>query len=296
MIGEWFTTDFDESPATLDELPLEVSSGRSRSVALAESIVRGRQIIGRVAGAHNLIALRWRGGPTPVRVSVRLQLDEVGARAAEGPVARLVAVRVGGAMRGCALLGVGTRSTVEFELPADEVADGLLLIELADLPTAAWADGRFAAKAAPGVRIDSISVRPSPAEVTPFAFAAATGLDTALLQSGAPETFLVKGPPAPKPPAPPPPSVSQKITRKLGRAAAKAARTFRRAPEPPPPPKPRPPVTFELLASDPLTGASVELEIVSRDFDGVRLRRPTEGPLLLGLADPFRGKPLWVVP
>ena len=308
MIGDWFTTDYDEPGATLDELPVAVSSGQSRHLVLVEDVVRGRQIIGRLGGDRGLVVLRWRGDGVPVRVAVLLHLDEAGTRMGADPDAgapdeagtRLVAVLAAGEIRGCVLLAAGQRATVEFDLPAGEVTDGLLLVEVVEPPRPAWAAGRLAARSVPGVRIDRITVRPVPDEPVPFAFPAARGLDVALLAPGAPETFVLKGPPPPKPPPPPVPPRSVRARRKLRRGFAKALRKLRRQPEPVvvKVPKPKPPVTFTVVAADLRTGAAVELEVVTRDAGGLTVRRPAtaDGPLLLALDAPDEGAALRVVP
>ena len=301
MIGEWFTTDHDEPAATLGELPVAVASGQSRHLVLVEDVVRGRQIIGRLAGDRGLIVLRWRGDGVPVRVAVRLHLDEAGVRPElddQGP--RMVSVLAAGEIHGCVMLAAGQRATIEFDLPASEVADGLLLVEVVEPPLPPWARGRVAARGVPGVRVDQIAVRARPDEPVPFALPAGRGLDIVLLPPGGPATFQLKGPPPPKPPPPPVPPFSVRARRKLARGFARALRTIRRQPEVvvPKVPRPKPPVTFRVLAADLRTGAPVELEVVTRDAAGLTVRRPATatGPLLLGLDAPDEGRPLRVVP
>ncbi|MEV6600213.1 hypothetical protein AB0M36_25700 [Actinoplanes sp. NPDC051346] len=247
MIGSWFATDHDEPPHVIENLPIEVDSGRDPGLCIVDQVVRGAAIVGRVTGDHGAVGLKVRAPGIATRVSVVIHLDETAARwwsdrvrpprfAPELP--RLVLVRAQGELRGAALLArrqglrraAGAKVTVEFDLGAADLdGDGLLMIELAEPPRPEWVHDRIAARCALGLRIDQISVRPQPATTASPVPAGPTGCDLALLPAGGPERFRLET--ALVTPAPPlPRSPSTRLTRrKPARAALKLFRAARRA-------------------------------------------------------------------
>ncbi|AGL14147.1 hypothetical protein [Actinoplanes sp. N902-109] len=315
MIGSWFATDYDEPPRFVEGLPLDVSSGQD--LGIVDQVVRGRSIVGRVTGDYGAVGLKMRNPGGPAQVSVLIHLDEVATRWWSDRVRpsrltpelpRLVLVRAQGGLRGAAVLARrqglrgagGAKATVTFDLgPADLDEDGLLMVELAEPPRPDWTAGRIAARAALGLRIDKISVRPQPTTSAPTA-PAATGCDLALVPPDLPDVFRLElSPVTPAPPLPVSPTHTWS-RRKPARAGFKALRIARRAgtrvvAEVH---KSRPVDGFGVRATDLLTGVPVDLEIVDRAPGSVTLRRTTRpaGPLLVGPETGDRGLSCRIVP
>ena len=316
MIGSWFGTDFD-APATVLQLPADVSSGRDPGVCIVDQVVRGAAIVGRVTGDFGAVALRVTGG-TPLRVTVAVHLDEVATRwwsdrvrpprhSPERP--RLVLLRAQGVVRGAALLARrqgwrgagGARATVEFDLAAEEVdRDGLLVVELADAPTPAWAEGRVSPRGALGLRIDRISARPQPVATAPTLLPWDTGCDLAVLPPGGPREFRLDV--STVPPAPPlPRSPSNRWTRrKPARAGFKVLRAARRVAlrgaAQALPARPRHALDVQAVA---LTSAEpMPVEVLHRRPGrlDLRLTGPAVGPVLVGLTPAHPGLSCRVVP
>ncbi|WP_067495117.1 hypothetical protein [Actinoplanes sp. TFC3] len=315
MIGSWFATDYDEAPHYVGGLPLEVGSGRD--LAIVDQVVRGQSIVGRVTGDYGAVGVKMHNPGVPTRVSVLVHLDEVATRwwsdrvrpsrlAPELP--RLVLVRAQGALRGAAVLARrqglrsagGAKATVEFDLgPEDLDEDGLLMVELAEPSRPAWTTGRIAARAALGLRLDKISVRPQGGPAT-VAAPVPTGCDLAIIPADVPEVFRLEV--SPVTPAPPlPVSPTHKWARKKpARAGFKALRIARRASTRVVAEvhKSRPADQFGVTATDLLAEVAVELEVVKRAPGSITLRRttPSGGPILVGLKQADRGLSCRVVP
>ncbi|MEV4703792.1 hypothetical protein [Actinoplanes sp. NPDC049316] len=311
MIGAWFGTDYDEPQHVIEGLPIEVTSGHDPGLGIVDQVVRGQGIVGRVTGDHGAVGLKVSSPGAATRVAVQIHLDEVGTRwwsdrvrpsrlAPELP--RVVLLRAQGRLRGAAVLARrqglrragGAKLTLEFDLTAAELeGDGLLMVELAEPPRPAWADGRYSARSALGVRIDKISVRAQQSTTAAPADTPSTGCDLAVVPLDASERFrLDLTPVTPAPPLPRSPS-NRWTRRKPARAGFKVLRAARRAgtrvvAEVH---KSRPDVRGGVLAVDLLTGVPVGLEVVGRDAGGLELRRtgPAEGPVLVGLDPADRG-------
>ncbi len=241
-IGSYFATDHDVAPVHLD-LPAEVTGGQHPAVAIVDQVVRGSGIVGRVTGDAGAVAVRLRPADGPVRVTVDVSLDDIATRwwadrvkppRTRGERPRLVLVRSQGRLRGALVLArrqgwLGAapgKGTLTYDLTPDELADGLLVVELAtaaDLP--AWAADRLSGRDAIGLRVDRIDVRAAagPVPATPSA-----GGGFAVAPAGA---GVVRLPAEPAQPAPPPPrSPGNRWTRqKPSRAAFKLLRAGRRA-------------------------------------------------------------------
>jgi hypothetical protein len=317
MIGAWFATDYDVAPAVI-ELPVDVTSGRHEGVCIVDQVVRGTGIVGRVTGDYGAVGLKVSSPGYATRVTIQVQLDELATRwwsdrvrpsitAPELP--RLVLVRAQGELRGAALLARrqglrragSAKATVSFDLTAAELdGDGLLMVELAEPPRPAWTSGRIAARAALGVRIDTISVRPQQPSAADDSRSDPSGCDLALLPANPPERFRLEV--GPVPPAPPlPRSPSTRLTRrKPARAGFKVLRAARRAgtrvvAEVA---KSRPGPGLSVHAVDLQTGAEVPVEVLSHGSGHVdlRLAGPAAGPVLLGLEQGDRGLSCRVVP
>ncbi len=336
MIGAWFATDHDIAPVAL-EVPVDVRSGRDDGLCIVDQVVRGEGIVGRVTGDHGAVGLKVRSPGVATRVTVVVHLDEVSTRwwsdrvrpprtAPELP--RLVLIRAQGELRGAALLARrqglrragGAKVTVAFDLTAADLdGDGLLMVELAEPPRPEWAAGRLSARAALGVRIDTISVRAHqpttatpappkssgsdaapPAPHEPFPGAESSGCDLALLAPYGLERFRLEvSPVAPAPPVPLSPA--HKLTRRRpARAGFKVLRAVRRAgfrmlaeAVPSRPGSARGVHAFDLAA-----GVPVPVEILAHRagaFD-LRLAGPVAGPVLLGLDRANRGLSCRIVP
>jgi hypothetical protein len=311
MIGSWFATDYDEPQHVIAALPVEVTSGRDPGLGIVDQVVRGQAILGRVTADHGAVGLKVSSPGVDTRVAVQIHLDEVGTRwwsdrvrpsrlAPELP--RVVLLRAQGRLRGAAVLARrqglrragGAKLTLEFDLTAAELeGDGLLMVELAEPPRPDWADGRYSARSALGVRIDKISVRAQTPTTAAPAAPPATGCDLAVLPPGGPERFrLDLSPVTPAPPLPRSPSTKW-TRRKPARAGFKVLRAARRAgtrvvAEVH---KSRPHAGVGVRALDLLTGVPVGVEVVGRDAGGLDLRRTgsAEGPVLIGLDPGDRG-------
>ena len=293
-VGTWFRTDFDE-PTVPAELPMELSTGMSTTVTIADQLVRGRGIIGRITGDFGAVAVKVRGTGGPVRVTVSIGLDEVSTRwwadrvrpsRTTPELPRLVAVRSQGRIRGGAVLArrqgwrgaASAEATIAFDLAEGELsADGLLMVELGETPPPEWAAGRLSTRPVVGLRINSIGVRAadSPSGVTgPAGY---SGCDFFVLQPGAPVVRRLSTEPVPSAP-PLPLTPRNKLTkRRPARAAFKAARAARRVVVRARPH--RPGTLSGVLAADLVTGAPIPVEVAG---DEIRLPGPLAGPVLLG--------------
>ncbi|GGQ74898.1 hypothetical protein [Couchioplanes azureus] len=307
MIGSWFATDFD-APATVLDLPVEVTSGQHPGVRIVDQVVRGAAIVGRLTGDCGGVVLKVRGGAGPVVVTVELNLDETATRwwadrvrpprhAPERP--RLVLLRCQGAVRGAAVLArrqgwrraTAATTVVEFELAAGELApDGLLVVELAEPPVPPWARDRVSPRGAVGLRIERIRVRPrpaGPAAVTPAP--SETGCDLAVLPPGpARRIRLAAGLVPPAPPVARSPA-NRWTRQKPARAVFKVSRLARRAAlhaaGAPRIRRVAPPTVRATLLGD---AAPAPVTVLRRGpgFVEVELTAPVSAPVLLGLADP----------
>ncbi|GIF15245.1 hypothetical protein [Actinoplanes teichomyceticus] len=300
-IGSWFRTDFDE-PSVAAPLPLELTSGSSSAIVILDQMIRGTGIVGRVNGEFGAVAIKVNGTGAPVRVTVSVGLDEMGTRwwsdrvrpsrlAPELP--RLVMVRVQGRIRGALVLArrqgwrgaAPATATLGFDLPAGELQDeGMLIVELAEPSLPSWAAPRLSARAAIGLRINSVSVREQATPAPVSGPAGHTGCDFAVAQPGRHGAYRleVAGVPA-APPLPVSPRnrwTRQKPARavfKLSRAARRVA--VRAVPH-------RPGELAGVLATDLITGEPVPVE-VAHLADGamtVRFAAPVPNPVLLGSA------------
>jgi hypothetical protein len=174
-VGAWFATHFDDPQAPRD-LPAVFTSGRDPAVLVADQVIRGVAIVGRVNGMFGAVALKVRTGGRAVRVKVDLHLDvqsELNWSRVASPgrgrreLPRLVMVRAQGLDRVAVLLRrqrsrlrmAESHAWVEFDLRADEVGDDdLLIIELADATLPPWATSSFTPMAAVGLRINKVDV------------------------------------------------------------------------------------------------------------------------------------------
>ncbi len=175
-----FRTELDR-PVPALTLPAVVRTGRDPALSVVDGFVRGSGIVGRFSAGSGLIGLKVAAGGRPVRVSVTVRADaetaawwqhRVPARYLPGDPhgPRLLLVRSQGAVRTAVLLArrpgdfaLGARATATFDLSADEVPDdGLLIVELADPRPLAGLPDQLPARAALGVRIDSVTVEHRP--------------------------------------------------------------------------------------------------------------------------------------
>lgn len=206
-----FDTVFDR-PVSALRPPATVRTGGGASLQVCDGFVRGTGIVGRFSASPGLLGLKVTAGG-PLRVTVVLRADRETATWWEHRVpesvrprrphgARLLLVRSQGATRGAALLtrprgafALDATAAVRFDLTADEVpVDGLLVLEVAD---AAAATGTLP-YAAVGVRIDSVTLEPVPADApvdagSPGELAAAGGYGPVA------DGLFVVSPPNPEP-------------------------------------------------------------------------------------------------
>ncbi|MFF0380812.1 hypothetical protein [Actinoplanes missouriensis] len=297
-VGAYFRTDFDE-PAVPAELPMQLATGMNQALTIADQMVRGRGIVGRVTGDFGAVAVKVHGTGGPVRVTVSIGLDEVATRwwadrvrpsrtAPELP--RVVAVRSQGRIRGGAVLArrqgwrgaAGAEATLSFDLAEGELnADGLLMVELGQTTPPEWAAGRLSTRPVVGLRINSIGVRAidSVSAVTgPTGF---SGCDFFVLQPGAGTVHRLTTDVVPSAP-PLPLTPRNKLTkRRPARAAFKAVRAARRIVVRAKPYRPGP--LAGVLAADLITGTPIAVEVAG---DEIRLAAPPTGPVLLAAASP----------
>jgi hypothetical protein len=186
MRSPQFLTVFDE-PVPPVTAPGVVVSGADPAVQLVDGLFRGTDLLGRVTHADAMIGLKVAlpAGTGSVRVVVTLAMDDaslewwdervpanVKPRNAAG--ARLVQVLSQGEFRATTLItrrrsdhGRETRSVVEFDLAAAEIADdALLVVELRSRPeqVPSWADRAVPPYGAVGVRVDAIELIPQTTE------------------------------------------------------------------------------------------------------------------------------------
>lgn len=173
--GARFATEFDE-PAAPRELPAVFTSGGAPEVLVADQMMRGSAIVGRVQGRAGAVMLKVRSAGLPVRVRVNLHVDGATQAAWSRAVVpgrgmrelpRLIMVRAQGRARAAALISrqrgrlrmVEAHAWVEFDLGAEETGDDhLLIIELADAALPPWAAPALSPLAAVGVRINQVEV------------------------------------------------------------------------------------------------------------------------------------------
>lgn len=303
-VGAWFGTEVDE-PAVVATLPAVLSRGDDPAVAVVDQVARAAEAVGRVTGDAGTLLLRVEPRGGPLRVRVELRLDDTATRwwadrvrpprgQAERP--RLVLLRSQGRTRAGVVLarrqgwlaGVDACGTVAFDLEAQEVADGLVVVELAAPRLPAWASDRLSVDAPTGLRLDRIVVEE--ATGTPPVDAAPPRGALVVVPAGAQHAHLVR---YSVPPAPPPPRApGNRWTRQLpARAAFKVLRTLRRvagrAAATVTPPAFRA-GRLRCLAVDLGTGADVGViaEPAGRHGIDIRITTPVDGPVLLGLVDP----------
>lgn len=171
-IGTWFATEFDD-PVPSREIPAVFTSGSGPEVLVADRVSRGKAIVGRVNAESGAVALKVRTDGRPVRVRADLHVDGASQAAWARAVSpgwgarelpRLVTVRAQGTTRAAALMSRPrgrlrmreAHAWVEFDLRADEVVDGLLILEVADARLPQWAS--LSPLAAVGVRINRVEV------------------------------------------------------------------------------------------------------------------------------------------
>jgi hypothetical protein len=166
-------TEFDQ-PAVPVTVPAKISAGFGDKVRIVDGVLRSERAVGRVSMSPALVGIKLIGGGRPLRVTIRLALDNASANYLNGrnqlPAAtitpydtRELVIRSQGVTRGAVVLGrrpsdftFATSATFGFDLGPDEVDDdGLLIIELAEVVR-----GSFAAM---GVRFDTIEIVPAPA-------------------------------------------------------------------------------------------------------------------------------------